>query len=126
MNLALISDIHANLPALAPTHASQMYARNLHNFLVAQSEDGAFGPKDDDEIITELVGIQRAHVELYIRHLGDTGLMPSSVNTMMHGVRGFFRFAHIDGLIPADPAVYARLPRSTRTSPVRKAWTVSN
>jgi hypothetical protein len=28
-----------------------------------------------------------------------------------HGVRGFFRFAHIDGLIPADPAVYARLPK---------------
>jgi integrase/recombinase XerD len=25
--------------------------------------------------------------------------------------RGFFRFAHIDGLIPADPAVYARLPQ---------------
>lgn len=33
------------------------------------------------------------------------------MNTMMHGVRGFFRFAHIDGLIPTDPAVYARLPK---------------
>ncbi|MDQ3029286.1 MAG: site-specific integrase [Actinomycetota bacterium] len=55
-----------------------------------------------------LVGIQRAHIELYIRHLGDGGLRVSSVNTMMHGVRGFFRFAHIDGLIAADPAVYAR------------------
>ena len=30
---------------------------------------------------------------------------------MMHGVRGFFRFAHIDGSIPADPAVYVRLPK---------------
>jgi integrase len=38
-------------------------------------------------------------------------LRSSSINTMMHGVRGFFRFAHIDGLIPADPAVYARLPK---------------
>ncbi len=28
--------------------------------------------------------------------------------------RGFFRFAHIDGLIPADPAVYARLPKVQR------------
>ena len=37
--------------------------------------------------------------------------MASSTNTMMHGVRGFFRFAHIDGMIPADPAVYARLPK---------------
>jgi len=30
---------------------------------------------------------------------------------MMHGVRGFFRFAHIDGHINADPAVYVRLPK---------------
>ncbi len=36
--------------------------------------------------------------------------MDSSVVTMMHGVRRFFRFARIDGLISADPAVYARLP----------------
>ncbi|QDO88576.1 hypothetical protein FNH13_09690 [Ornithinimicrobium ciconiae] len=61
-----------------------------------------------------LVGIQRAHVELYIRELGDAGLMDSSVNTMMHAVRGYFRFAHIDGIIPADPAVYARLPKVHR------------
>lgn len=52
-----------------------------------------------------------AHVELYIRDLGESGLMASTVTTMMHAVRGYFRFAHIDGLIPADPAVYARLPK---------------
>ena len=40
--------------------------------------------------------------------------MDSTVVTMMHGVRGFFRFAHIDGLITADPAVYARLPKVQR------------
>lgn len=57
-----------------------------------------------------LVGIQRAHVELFIRHLGEGGLMPSSIGTMMHGIRGYFRFAHIDGLILHDPAAYARLP----------------
>ncbi len=58
-----------------------------------------------------LLGTQRAHVERCIRHLGDSGLRVSTVNTMMHGVRGFFRFAHVDGLIASDPAVYARLPR---------------
>ncbi|MBA2560845.1 MAG: tyrosine-type recombinase/integrase [Propionibacteriales bacterium] len=58
-----------------------------------------------------LVGLQRAHLELYIRHLHDSGLRGSSINTMLHGVRGYFRFAHIDGLIAADPAVYARLPK---------------
>ncbi len=61
-----------------------------------------------------LVGVQRAHVELYIRTLGERGLMDSSIVTMMHAVRGFFRFAHIDGLIGADPAVYARLPKVHR------------
>src|SRR6476620_11485333 len=61
-----------------------------------------------------LAGVQRAHVELYIRQLGDRGLMDSSVVTMMHAVRGYFRFAHIDGLIAADPAVYARLPKIHR------------
>ena len=61
-----------------------------------------------------LTGIQRAHVELYIRSLGERGLMDSSINTMMHAVRGYFRFAHIDGLISSDPAVYARLPKIHR------------
>jgi hypothetical protein len=36
--------------------------------------------------------------------------MASSINPMVHGVRGYFRFAHIDGVTPSDPAVYARLP----------------
>jgi hypothetical protein len=39
--------------------------------------------------------------------------MDSSINTMMHGVRGFCRFPHIDGH-PADPAVYARFPKVHR------------
>ena len=58
-----------------------------------------------------LIGVERAHVELFIRYLGECGLMASSVNSSMHAVRGFFRFAHIDGLIISDPAVYARLPK---------------
>src|SRR3954462_3573840 len=65
----------------------------------------------DVNALDPLVDIQRAHLELYIRHLGDSGLRISSVNTMMHGVRGFFRFAHIDGPITSHPAVYARLPK---------------
>ncbi len=52
-------------------------------------------------------------MELYIRQLG---LMDSTVTTMMHGVRGFFRFAHIDGLIASDPAVRRRLTTATAAS----------
>jgi site-specific recombinase XerD len=61
-----------------------------------------------------LVGIRRAQIELYIRHLGQAGLIASSVVTSMHAVRGYFKYAHIDGLIVSDPAVYARLPRVHR------------
>jgi len=61
-----------------------------------------------------LVGFQRTHVELYIRGLGDRGRMDSWVVTMMHAVRGYFRFGHIDDLSPSDPAVYARLPKVHR------------
>jgi len=70
-----------------------------------------------------LVGIQRGHIELYIRHLGASGLMASSVNTSMHAVRGFFRFAHIDGLIVSDPPSTRGCRRCIGTSPVPKAWT---
>ena len=58
-----------------------------------------------------LMDIQRAHIELYVRELGESGLMTSSVNTMMHAVRSYFRFAHIDGTIASDPAAYVRLPK---------------
>ncbi len=69
-----------------------------------------------------LVGIQRAHVELYIRSLGDSGLMDSSINTMMHAVRGFFRFAHVDGLISADPPSMQGCRGCSGTSPAPKGW----
>ena len=85
-------------------HTRRLYASQLRRWF-AWCESNELDP---------LLGIQRAHVELYIRQLGDAGLMDSSVTTMMHAVRGFFRFAHIDGLIASDPAVYARLPKVHR------------
>ncbi|UIJ35318.1 tyrosine-type recombinase/integrase [Allobranchiibius sp. GilTou73] len=84
------------------THA--LYAFQLRQWF-AWCEMNALDP---------LTGIQRAHVELYIRGLSERGLMDSLVSTMMHAVRGYFRFAHIDGLIAADPAIYARLPKVNR------------
>jgi len=82
-------------------HTHELYAYQLRRWFSWCEANG----------LDALLGVQRAHVELYIRHLRDCGLRDSSICTMMHSVRGFFRFAHIDGLIPADPAVYVRLPR---------------
>jgi site-specific recombinase XerD len=73
-----------------------------------------------------LVGIERAHIELYIRHLGESGLMASSVSTSMHAIRGFFRFAHIDGLTVSDPPSTRACRRFTATSPAPRDWIVSS
>jgi hypothetical protein len=98
-------------------HTHRLYAFQLRRWFTWCEHHHGLDP---------LQGIQRAHIELYIRQLGESGLMDSSVVTMMHAVRGFFRFAHIDGLIVSDPAVYARLPRSIATSPAPRDWTDSS
>ncbi|MGH8172745.1 MAG: Re/Si-specific NAD(P)(+) transhydrogenase subunit alpha [Rhodanobacteraceae bacterium] len=42
-----------NLPASAPLHASEMYARNLYNFLELSLKDGALTLDWDDELIAK-------------------------------------------------------------------------
>ena len=71
-------------------------------------------------------GIQRAHVELYIRHLGDRGLMDSSVNTMMHAVRGLFVSPTSTASSPPTRPSTRGFRRSTVTRPAPKAWTGSS
>ena len=73
-----------------------------------------------------LIGVQRAHVELYIRQLGESGLMDSSVVTMMHGVRGFFRYATSTAPLPPIRRSTHDCRRSTATSPALKDSTVSS
>jgi integrase/recombinase XerD len=65
-----------------------------------------------------LIGVQRAHVELYIRHLRDCGLRDSSICTMLHGVRGFCEpgtplLGHAP---PRRPVGYANRNRAPPTS----------
>ncbi|MGP1664364.1 MAG: NAD(P)(+) transhydrogenase (Re/Si-specific) subunit alpha, partial [Rhodanobacter sp.] len=40
-----------NLPAGAPLHASEMYARNLYNFGELLLRDGVLQPDFDDELV---------------------------------------------------------------------------
>jgi NAD(P) transhydrogenase subunit alpha len=42
-----------NLPAAAPFHASQLFARNVANFVLAQVHDGTWAPDPDDDVIRE-------------------------------------------------------------------------
>ena len=60
-------------------------------------------------------------------HLHESGLRDPSVNTMMHGVRGSFRFAHIDGLIHRRPRRSRPTPRGPRRRETRtRGWTGSS
>ena len=44
-----------NVPAMLPVHASEMYAKNLYNFLSLIVRDGELNPDWDDEIVTASV-----------------------------------------------------------------------
>ena len=58
-----------------------------------------------------LEGVVRGHVEMYIRYRLERGNKASTVGTALAPVKGFFKFATIDGLIDRDPATYAALPK---------------
>lgn len=53
----------------------------------------------------------RPHIELYRTALEERGLAPSTIDRRLSTVCGFYRFAHIDGRVPANPAQYVRRPK---------------
>ncbi len=54
----------------------------------------------------------RTQVALFVRHLSEQlGLRGSTVNTAMTPVKGFYRWAMLEGYIDRDPVVHTRLPK---------------
>lgn len=75
-----------------------------------------------DQGLDPLEGITRGHIEFYVRYRLETrGNKESSTRTALAPVKGFFRFAHIDGLIDRDPAAYIMLPPIHETDPQFKS-----
>ncbi len=52
MAMSLSMD-RSTCPAELPLHASEMYAKNLLNFLTPMIQDGEFKPDWDDEVIAD-------------------------------------------------------------------------
>jgi site-specific recombinase XerD len=50
----------------------------------------------------------QAHIELYRTSMEDRGLAASTIDRRLSTVCGYYRFAHIDGRIPSNPAQYVR------------------
>jgi len=54
---------------------------------------------------------KRPHIELYRTAMEQKGLAPSTIDRRLSTVCGFYRFAHIDGRVNANPAQYVRRPK---------------
>src|SRR5271167_2731667 len=54
---------------------------------------------------------KRPHIELYRTAMEQNGLAPSTMDRRLSTVCGFYRFAHIDGRVNANPAQYVRRPK---------------
>jgi len=52
----------------------------------------------------------RAHIELYRSTLEERHLGAATIDRRLSTVCGFYRFAHIDGRVSANPAQYVRRP----------------
>ena len=59
----------------------------------------------------EVLAAARGHIELYRQHMEQRGLAASTIDSRLSTVCGFYRFAHIDGRITANPAQYVRRPK---------------
>ena len=53
----------------------------------------------------------RPHIELYRTAMEEKYLAPSTIDRRLSTVCGFYRFAHIDGWVGANPAQYVRRPK---------------
>ena len=58
----------------------------------------------------EILKATRPQIELYVRAMEDRGLAATTIDRRLSTVCGFYRFAHIDGRIAANPAQYVRRP----------------
>lgn len=61
--------------------------------------------------LTRILDAERWQLELWVRSMTEAGYAPSTVSRRFGAVRGFFHFAHVDGLIAKDPSAYVRTPK---------------
>lgn len=64
----------------------------------------------------EVLEVKRAHLEMWMRDMEQNGfdrgpLQASTIDRRLSTIAGFYKYAHIDGVIAANPAAYVRRPR---------------
>src|SRR4051794_31106411 len=61
--------------------------------------------------ILSMLAVERVHLDPYVAHMVTRGLAPATINRRFGTVRGFFRYAHVEGMILKDPAAYIATPK---------------
>ncbi len=91
--------------------AASFLARYSGRTLEAYRHDlrGFFQWATDHDV--EVMGATRPHIELFRAWMEERGLAASTIDRRLSTVCGFYRFAHIDGRISANPAQYVRRPQ---------------
>src|SRR3954465_14612041 len=64
----------------------------------------------DDRL--DILEATRPQIELYVRAMEARGLAATTIDRRLSTVCGFYRFAHIDGRIAANPAQYVPRPKA--------------
>ena len=59
----------------------------------------------------EVLEATRAHIGLWRSALEERELAASTIDRRLSTICGFYRFAHVDGRIPSNPAQYAHRPK---------------
>jgi site-specific recombinase XerD len=58
-----------------------------------------------------LLGVKRAHLELFARHMQAEGRMRSTVSRRLSTLAIFYRYCHVEGVLRRNPAANVRRPK---------------
>jgi integrase/recombinase XerD len=58
-----------------------------------------------------LLGVKRAHLELFARHMETEGRMRSTVARRLSTLASFYRYCHVEGVVRRNPAANVRRPK---------------
>lgn len=65
----------------------------------------------------ELTDVRQDHLHELLCDLGEMGLSPASLSRFISGIRGFFRYLKIRGVIEHDPSELIEMPKRSRKLP---------
>lgn len=65
----------------------------------------------------ELTDVRQDHLHELLCDLGEMGLSPASLSRFISGIRGFFRYLKIRGVIEHDPSELIEMPKRGRKLP---------